>query len=174
MIISSPPDNPHANSKLEEVDKAVASIDSRMIYMESKLTSWTQGRSLLIRRCILWRGLGRHNLVSEHGPEINTRTSGLNSCCRPFLQRYYKMSGRGRGRGRCGEIRGSTIEEVSSGGPACVIVVITPPVEQLVRHSSQESGNSSSQGPSHGNSQKGFRHKQKRQASQFRKLKSPK
>ncbi|KZV32587.1 hypothetical protein F511_15752 [Dorcoceras hygrometricum] len=86
----------------------------------------------------------------------------------------YKMSGRGRGRGRCGERRGSTIEEVSSGGPACVIVVITPPVEQLVRQSSQESGHSSGQGPSHGNTQKGFRHKQKRQASQFRKLKSPK
>ncbi|KZV18085.1 hypothetical protein F511_25716 [Dorcoceras hygrometricum] len=77
----------------------------------------------------------------------------------------YKMSGRGRGRGRCGERRGSTIEKVSSGGPACVIVVITPPVEQLVRQSSQESGHSSGQGPSHGNSQKGFRHKQKRQDS---------
>ncbi|KZV31332.1 hypothetical protein F511_15160 [Dorcoceras hygrometricum] len=86
----------------------------------------------------------------------------------------YKMSGRGRGRGRCGERRGSTIEEVSSGGPACVIVVITPPVEQLVRQSSQESVHSSGQGPSHGNSQKGFRHKKKHQASQFRKLKSPK
>ncbi|KZV48735.1 hypothetical protein F511_19502 [Dorcoceras hygrometricum] len=84
----------------------------------------------------------------------------------------YKMSGRGRGRFE--ERRGSTIEEVSSGGPACVIVVIIPPVEQLVRQSSQESGHSSGQGPSHGNSQKVFRHKQKRQASQFRKLKSPK
>ncbi|KZV56917.1 hypothetical protein F511_21808, partial [Dorcoceras hygrometricum] len=39
MIISIPPDSPHANTKLDEVDKAVASIDSRMIYMESKLTS---------------------------------------------------------------------------------------------------------------------------------------
>ncbi|KZV23148.1 nuclear matrix constituent protein 1-like protein [Dorcoceras hygrometricum] len=39
MIISSPPDSPHANSKLEEVNKFVASIDSRMVYMESKLTS---------------------------------------------------------------------------------------------------------------------------------------
>ncbi|KZV25917.1 hypothetical protein F511_30703 [Dorcoceras hygrometricum] len=110
--------------------------------------------------------------VATHGPEINTRTSGWNTCCRPFLQRYYKMSGRGRG--RRGERRDSTIEEISSGGPACVIVVIIPPVEQLVRQSSQESGHSSGQGPSHGNSQKGFRRKQKRQASQFRKLKSPK
>ncbi|KZV55729.1 hypothetical protein F511_12564 [Dorcoceras hygrometricum] len=39
IIISSPPDSPHANFKLEEVDKDVASIDSRMIYMDSKLTS---------------------------------------------------------------------------------------------------------------------------------------
>ncbi|KZV36038.1 nuclear matrix constituent protein 1-like protein [Dorcoceras hygrometricum] len=39
MIISSPPKSPHANSKLEEVDKVVYSIDSRMIYMESKITS---------------------------------------------------------------------------------------------------------------------------------------
>ncbi|KZV54084.1 hypothetical protein F511_37728 [Dorcoceras hygrometricum] len=80
----------------------------------------------------------------------------------------------GRGRGRRGERRGSTTEEVSSGGPACVIVVITPPVEQLVRQSSQGSGHSSGQGPSHWNSQKGFRDKQKRQASQFKKQKSPK
>ncbi|KZV46948.1 hypothetical protein F511_06190 [Dorcoceras hygrometricum] len=34
-----PPDSPHANSKIDEVDKAVASIDSRIIYMESKITS---------------------------------------------------------------------------------------------------------------------------------------
>ncbi|KZV29987.1 hypothetical protein F511_19749 [Dorcoceras hygrometricum] len=34
-----PPDSPQDNSKLDEVDKVVASIDSRMIYMESKLTS---------------------------------------------------------------------------------------------------------------------------------------
>ncbi|KZV22855.1 WPP domain-interacting tail-anchored protein 1-like [Dorcoceras hygrometricum] len=39
MIISSPPDSPHDNTKLDEVDKVVASIDSRMIYVESKLTS---------------------------------------------------------------------------------------------------------------------------------------
>ncbi|KZV20829.1 hypothetical protein F511_42366 [Dorcoceras hygrometricum] len=80
----------------------------------------------------------------------------------------------GRGRGRHGERRGSTIKEVSSGGPACVIVVITPPVEQLVRQSSQGSGHPSGQGPIHGNSQKGLSRKQKRQASQFRKQKSPK
>ncbi|KZV50929.1 hypothetical protein F511_06815 [Dorcoceras hygrometricum] len=69
--------------------------------------------------------------------------------------------------------KGSTIEEVSSGGPACVKVVNSTS-RALVRQSSQESGHSSGQGPSHGNSQKGFRHKQKHQASQFRKLKSPK
>ncbi|KZV40130.1 hypothetical protein F511_39301 [Dorcoceras hygrometricum] len=41
MIISSPPppDSPQANSKIEEVYKVVASIDSRIIYMEPKLTS---------------------------------------------------------------------------------------------------------------------------------------
>ncbi|KZV42557.1 hypothetical protein F511_19911 [Dorcoceras hygrometricum] len=38
IIIPSPPDSPQAISKLDEVDKPVASIDSRMIYMESKLT----------------------------------------------------------------------------------------------------------------------------------------
>ncbi|KZV46100.1 Formin-like protein [Dorcoceras hygrometricum] len=83
-----------------------------------------------------------------------------------------KMSGRGRG--RRGERRGSTIKEVSLGGPACVIVVITPPVEQLVRQPSQGSGHPSGQGPIHGNYQKGLSRKQKRQASQFRKQKSPK
>ncbi|KZV52083.1 hypothetical protein F511_41574 [Dorcoceras hygrometricum] len=77
------------------------------------------------------------------------------------------------GRGRRGERRCSTTEEVS-GGPACVVVVIAPPVEQLVRQSNQGSGHSLGQGPSHWNSQKGFRHKQKRQASQFKKQKSPK
>ncbi|KZV48562.1 hypothetical protein F511_25685 [Dorcoceras hygrometricum] len=39
MFISSPPDSPQANSKLDEVYKVVASIDSRMLYMESKMTS---------------------------------------------------------------------------------------------------------------------------------------
>ncbi|KZV14038.1 hypothetical protein F511_44558 [Dorcoceras hygrometricum] len=39
MFISSPPDSPQANSKLDEAEKVVASIDSRMIYMEPKLTS---------------------------------------------------------------------------------------------------------------------------------------
>ncbi|KZV27980.1 hypothetical protein F511_25857 [Dorcoceras hygrometricum] len=33
------PDSPEANSKLDEVDKVVSSIDLRMIYMEYKLTS---------------------------------------------------------------------------------------------------------------------------------------
>ncbi|KZV28463.1 hypothetical protein F511_03266 [Dorcoceras hygrometricum] len=80
----------------------------------------------------------------------------------------------GRGRGRRGERRGSTIKEVSSCGPACVIVVITPPVEQLVRQSSQGSGHPSGKDLIHGNSQKGLSRKQKRQASQFRKQKSPK
>ncbi|KZV27172.1 hypothetical protein F511_28473 [Dorcoceras hygrometricum] len=80
----------------------------------------------------------------------------------------------GRGRGRRGEKRGSTIKEVSLGGPACVIVVITPPVEQLVRQPSQGSGHPSGQGPIHGNFQKGLSRKQKRQASQFRKQNSPK
>ncbi|KZV32649.1 hypothetical protein F511_33423 [Dorcoceras hygrometricum] len=39
MIISSPHESPPAYSKLEEVYKVVSSIDSSMIYMESKLTS---------------------------------------------------------------------------------------------------------------------------------------
>ncbi|KZV37625.1 hypothetical protein F511_11247 [Dorcoceras hygrometricum] len=39
MIISTPPDSLHANSKLEEVDKVVASIDFWMVYVEPKLTS---------------------------------------------------------------------------------------------------------------------------------------
>ncbi|KZV33795.1 zinc finger CCCH domain-containing protein 8-like [Dorcoceras hygrometricum] len=38
-FISSPPESPPTNSKLDEMDKIVASIDSRMIYMESKMTS---------------------------------------------------------------------------------------------------------------------------------------
>ncbi|KZV56824.1 hypothetical protein F511_25870 [Dorcoceras hygrometricum] len=39
VAYTDPPESPHDKSKLDEVDKVVASIDSRMIYMESKLTS---------------------------------------------------------------------------------------------------------------------------------------
>ncbi|KZV16280.1 hypothetical protein F511_38297 [Dorcoceras hygrometricum] len=39
VFVSSPPDTPHADSKLAEVEKVVASLDSRMISMDSQVKS---------------------------------------------------------------------------------------------------------------------------------------
>ncbi|KZV22780.1 hypothetical protein F511_15525 [Dorcoceras hygrometricum] len=73
-IIFSPPDRPHANSKLDGVDKVVPSIDSRMIYMESKLTS-LDSRTLYIDSKMHSMDSKLHSLNSNIEQLMDTLTS---------------------------------------------------------------------------------------------------